>query len=185
MTFNFKIKKSLIFIFSLINIINGDYNVNTQNLNNYKNYYYYQKLELSIYNNTHECYNNYDNINLTKYISLYFFIDCNCNIDDCYDKLISSPQFMTANYSEPSFNISKCIYNNRDNLYSCVKCEDENNNQIYLNVDLYFYNYYCMLSNFIIGSMIFIFIISCIVLVVMKNEKKIILIKKRRQYNPI
>ena len=192
MTFNLKLRNSLLFIFSLINIINGEYNVNkynvnTQNLKEYKNYYYYQKLELSIYNNSNDC-NNYndDDTNLSKYMSIYFFIDCGCIMDKCFNKLLSSQQFMTANYSEPDYNISKCIYDNYKNMdYSCIKCEAPNNTSIYFNADLFFYNYYCILGNFIIGALVFILILGCIVLVVMKNEKKIILIKQKRQYNPI
>lgn len=190
MTFNLKLKNSILIFFSLINIINGDdnvnrYNVNTQNLKEYKNYYYYQKLELNIYNNSNDCYNNNDDNYLSKYISVYFFIDCGCNIDNCFNKLISTEQFMTTNYSEPDYNISKCIYNNINKDYSCIKCEGTNNTFIYLEANLLFYNYYCMLSNFIIGLLVFSLIICCIIVIVMRNEKKIILIKKKRQYNPI
>lgn len=180
------LKLQILQIFSIILLSNNLVLGNIQEVSNYKNYYYFQRLDLGIYNDSANCYDYYDDDDYDNTMSIYYFIDCGCDMENCFTKLMESSQFMNTNYSEPDYNISKCIYNNYEYLGNrCIRCLGVNNNDIFIYANLYFYNYYCVLNKLIFGLIIFTFIIALIIIIVMKNEKKIIIFKKRRDYTPI
>lgn len=179
MSFNFLSKISLLILFNSIFVFGN--NISNQNKEVYKNYYYAQELDFNIYNNFDDCYNNIEDY---YNFSTYYFIDCECNQIDCFNKLIGSNEFLSTNYSSINYNISKCIKENYGDY--CFKCNNLFNNEtIYIDYQLYYYNYYCLFNRFIIGVIVFTLIITFIILILKKNEKKIILIRKKRQYNQL
>jgi hypothetical protein len=177
--------KNLICFFLLFTEIKGDI------FKKYEDYYYYQRLDLIVYNDSSTC--NYpfnNNYGVILQDSYYYFKNCNCDLDDCRYNVFNSYDFSKTNFSLglKDYNLSECLKDNNEYLGElCITCFPNNNTlpNIYIDGDFIVYNYYCILSKLIMIMLILTCFLSLIVLAVKKNEKKIILYKKKRTYSRI
>ena len=155
----------------------------------YEDYYYYQRLDLIVYNESSIC--NYpfnNNYGVILENSYFYFNDCNCDFENCIYKVFNSHNFLATNFSLDDYNLSECLKSNYEYIVDmCITCYPNNNtlSNIYIDGELVVYNYYCILSKLIMILLVLTCFLSSIVFALKKNEKKIILYKKKRTYTRV